>query len=66
MNKQKRILIKISDDNGNYEQYSAFSHNKIEHITKTKQWEYVLNKIIESFEKNNDDGDFIWNPEIKE
>ena len=64
MSKQKHILITIEDENGNHKQFSAFSNNKIEHITRTKQWEYVLNEIIKSFEDRNETGDWMRNPDI--
>lgn len=61
----KRILITIKDDNGDNEQTSVFSNNKIDHITNTKQWEYVLNKIIDNFNEGFETkGDFIMNPSI--
>lgn len=45
----KKITIIIEDDTKENKQISTFSNNKIEHITNTKQWEYVLNEIIKSF-----------------
>jgi len=64
---EKRITITIEDKNGDNKQYSTFSNNKIEHITNTNQWEYVLNTIIESFDKGFETkGDYMFNPEIKE
>jgi hypothetical protein len=61
----KRIIITIKDDDGNNEQVSAFSNNKIDHITNTKQWEYVLNAIIDNFNKGFEkDGVWIMNPDI--
>ena len=70
LNKQymeKRITITIEDKNGDNKQYSTFSNNKIEHITNTNQWEYVINTIIESFDKGFETkGDYMFNPEIKE
>jgi len=27
---------------------SGFSKNKVEHITKTKQWDYVMNTILKT------------------
>ena len=64
MSKQKHILITISEENGDNKQFSAFSNNKIEYITNTKQWEYVLNEIIQSFENRKANGHFMRNPNI--
>lgn len=50
-NMVKRITIIIEDEKGMNKQISTFSNNKIEHITNTKQWEYVLNTILNSFNK---------------
>ena len=61
----KRILITIQVENGDNKQISIFSNNKIDHITNTKQWEYVLNAIIDSYNKGFEKpGDYVINPSI--
>ena len=63
----KRILITIQDDDGKNRQLSVFSNNKIDHITNTKQWEYVLNAIIDNFNKGfEEEGDWFMNPKIED
>ena len=63
----KRITITIEDENGMNKQFSAFSNNKVEHITNTKQWEYVMNKVIDSFDEGFEtEGDYIMNPSYNE
>ena len=48
---EKRITITIADENGNNKQISAFSNKQIQWLSDTKQWEYVLDKIIKSFDE---------------
>lgn len=61
----KRLTIIIEDADGVNKQFSAFSNNKVEHITNTKQWEYVLNKVINSFNEGfESEGDYMMNPSI--
>ena len=49
----KKITITIESPNGQNKQISSFGPNKVEHITNTKQWEYVLNEIILSYDNAN-------------
>ena len=61
----KRLTIIVEDVDGVNKQFSAFSNNKVEHITNTKQWEYVLNKVINSFNEGfESEGDYMMNPSI--
>ena len=46
----KKITIIIESENGEHKQISAFSNNKIQWLSETKQWEYVLNEIILSYD----------------
>ena len=46
----KKITITIESENGEHKQISVFSNNKIEWLSETKQWEYVLNEIILSYD----------------
>jgi len=53
----KRITITIETETGDRKHISSFSNNKIEHITDTKQWEYVLQSIIKGWDDvNNNEG----------
>lgn len=44
------IQIILTNDK-NQKVISGFSKNKAKHITETKQWEYVLNTIINNYSK---------------
>ena len=46
----KKITITIESENGEHKQISQFSNNKIQWLSETKQWEYVLNEIILSYD----------------
>ena len=60
---EKRITITIADENGNNKQISAFSNKQIQWLSDTKQWEYVLDKIIKSFDEGFETkGDYMFNP----
>lgn len=45
----KTLTIIIANNEGK-RQVSSISENKIKHVTKTKQWEEVLIKLLENFD----------------
>ena len=61
------FIYTIADENGNNKQISAFSNKQIQWLSDTKQWEYVLDKIIKSFDEGFETkGDYMFNPEINQ
>ena len=46
-----RVEIRILDENNIVKCNSIISSNKSEHISETKQWNFVVNEMINSLKK---------------